>query len=63
MNDTKILGRREKVANIIIGFIFIVLGAWGIMAHWWGFLDLLRVVLPSALVIVGIIAIIAGLKK
>jgi len=51
------------MANIIIGFILVGLGVWGVVSHWWGFLDFLRVIIPLSLVGVGVIAVLAGLRS
>lgn len=59
----RVLARGEKMANIIIGFIFVGLGAWGVVGHWWGFLDFLRVIIPLSLVGVGVIAVLAGVRS
>ena len=51
------------MVNIIVGLIAVVLGLWGIVAHWFATIDLVTTLLPIILVIYGIIATIAGIKR
>ncbi len=47
--------------HIIIGLIAITLGLWGIVLNWYQFLDLLWVLVPTAAVVCGVIALLAGI--
>jgi hypothetical protein len=48
--------------HIIFGLLAIALGVWGIVRQWWAFLDLLNVVIPILLVLVGVVALAAGIS-
>lgn len=48
--------------HIIFGFVAIALGVWGIVGNWWAFLDLINVVIPVLLVLVGAVALAAGIS-
>ena len=41
--------------HIIIGFVGIILGLWGIALNWYQFLDLLWVLIPMAVLFGGIV--------
>ena len=47
--------------HIIIGFLGIIIGLWGIAVNWYMFLDLIKVLAPAALLVGGIIALMAGI--
>ncbi len=49
--------------DLIVGLIFLSLGAWGIIAWWEDFGELLRGVIPLLLVLVGLAAIGAGFQR
>jgi len=49
--------------HIIFGFVAIALGVWGIVRNWWAFLDLFNVVIPILLVLVGAVALAAGISS
>ena len=49
--------------NIIIGLCLLCLGICGIANSWWAVIDFVNVVIPTALVIFGILSILAGLKS
>ena len=49
--------------HIIFGFVAIALGVWGIARNWWAFLDLFNVVIPILLVLVGAVALAAGISS
>ena len=49
--------------NVIVGAIGILLGLWLMMQNWWSTMDLLRTVFPILLLVYGVIALIAGLKR
>jgi hypothetical protein len=48
--------------NIIIGVIAIVLALAGIMRNWYLFFDMLGVIVPLALLLFGIVALLAGIR-
>jgi len=48
--------------HIIFGLVAIALGVWGIVRNWWAFVDLLNVVIPILLVLVGVVALAAGIS-
>ncbi len=48
--------------HIIFGLLAIALGVWGIVRNWWAFVDLLNVVIPILLVLVGVVALAAGIS-
>ncbi|MBW2331068.1 MAG: hypothetical protein JRF30_09120 [Deltaproteobacteria bacterium] len=47
--------------HIIIGLVAITLGLWGIVLNWYQFLDLLWVLVPMAVLVGGIVALLAGI--
>jgi len=49
--------------HLIAGLIVLVLGAWGIIAWWGDFGAVLRGLIPPLLVLIGLVAIGAGLGK
>ena len=49
--------------NIIIGAVAILFGMWLMFGNWWATLDLVRTVFPILLVLYGIVALMAGLKR
>ncbi|CAN2041905.1 Magnetosome protein MamI-g, greigite-specific [Candidatus Magnetomoraceae bacterium gMMP-15] len=49
--------------HIIIGLIAITLGLWGIVLNWYRFIDLLWVLIPMAVLIGGIVALMAGISN
>jgi hypothetical protein len=49
--------------HIIIGLVAIVVGLWGIVLNWYQFLDLLWVLVPIAVLLGGIIALLAGISN
>ena len=48
------------MTNLVIGLICLVLGAWGLVAWWDEFGDVLRGFVPLLLVLLGLAAIGAG---
>lgn len=48
--------------NIVFGLVAIALGLWGLSAWWYSVLDVLRGLIPPALVLLGLVAIGAGLR-
>jgi len=49
--------------NIIIGLCLLSLGIIGITNNWWAVVDFVFVVIPLALVAVGVVSILAGLNS
>ena len=49
--------------HLIMGIIFVVLGAWGIIAWWGDFGVFLRGLIPILLVLGGLAGIGAGVQK
>jgi hypothetical protein len=48
--------------HVIFGVVLLLLGIWGIVAHWYQFLDLLWVLIPMALLVAGIVSVLAGVS-
>jgi len=48
--------------SIMFGLLAVALGLWGLSAWWWSVVELLRGVLPLALVFVGVLALAAGVS-
>ena len=48
--------------HFIFGIFLLLLGIWGIVSHWYQFLDLLWVLVPMALLVGGIVSILAGVS-
>jgi len=51
------------MTNLIVGLICLALGAWGITAWWDEFGAVLRGLLPVAILLVGLAAVGAGMKR
>ena len=49
--------------HIIIGLVAITVGLWGIVLNWYQFLDLLWVLVPMAVLLGGIVALLAGVSN
>jgi hypothetical protein len=49
--------------NIIIGLCLLALGISGIATNWWAVVDFVGVLIPLALVTVGVVSILAGLNS
>lgn len=49
--------------NIVFGLVAIALGLWGLSAWWYSVLDVLRGFIPPALVLLGLVAIGAGMRS
>jgi len=48
--------------SIMTGLLAISLGLWGLSAWWWSVVEVLRGVLPVALIFFGVIALAAGVS-
>ncbi len=49
--------------HLIAGLILLALGAWGIIAWWEDFGELLRGLIPCLLILLGLVAIGAGFQR
>jgi hypothetical protein len=49
--------------NIIIGLCLLSLGIGGIMTNWWAVVDFVAVLIPLALLVVGVVSILAGVNS
>jgi len=49
--------------HVIVGIVAIVIGLWGIMGNWYMFKDILVTVVPLLVLLFGIVAILAGIRK
>jgi len=51
------------VATIIFGLVCLSLGLWGISAWWWSLVEVLRGLVPLLAVVLGLVALGAGVTK
>jgi FtsH-binding integral membrane protein len=51
------------VFTIIFGLVCLSLGLWGISAWWWSLVEVLRGLLPLLAVVLGLVALGAGITK
>ncbi|MEO5332459.1 MAG: hypothetical protein H7839_10580 [Magnetococcus sp. YQC-5] len=51
------------MVNIGVGLVMLALGLWGMSAWWWSVTEVLRGVVPILLIIIGPIAIGAGMTR
>ena len=51
------------MANIIFGLVSLALGLWGVSVWWWSIVEVLRGVVPVALILLGIVALGAGVTR
>ena len=51
------------MANIVFALVAICLGIWGLVNYWWYTVDVIIAIFPLALLFIGIIALLAGLKN
>ena len=49
--------------NLVIGTILVIAGAWGILANWMMFVDVLKMLVFLGLIGFGVIALLAGLRR
>ena len=49
--------------HVIVGIIAIMIGLWGIMSNWYMFKDILVTIMPLVVLLFGIVAILAGIRK
>ncbi|MBF0560736.1 MAG: hypothetical protein HQL37_01720 [Alphaproteobacteria bacterium] len=48
--------------GIIAGLLAVALGLWGMTVWWWDVVDLLRGLVPIVLILVGVLALAAGVS-
>jgi hypothetical protein len=48
--------------NIILGVCLLCLGIYGVVANWWAVVDLIGVVIPVVLVVIGVLSIFSGIS-
>ena len=51
------------MANIIFGLVSLALGLWGVSVWWWSIVEVLRGVVPIMLILLGIVALGAGVTR
>ena len=51
------------MASIVFGLVAIALGLWGLSAWWWSVAEVLRGLVPLLLILIGPIALGAGITK
>ncbi|MBF0381850.1 MAG: hypothetical protein HQL69_12580 [Magnetococcales bacterium] len=51
------------MANIIFGLVALALGLWGVSVWWWSIVEILRGIVPIALILLGLVALGAGVTK
>lgn len=49
--------------NVIIGLLAVSFGLWGLTVWWWSFAELLRGLVPLALIVFGVVALGAGVSQ
>jgi len=50
------------MTNIIVGLLAVAFGLWGMTVWWWSVAELLRGLLPVILILVGLVALAAGVS-
>jgi hypothetical protein len=51
------------MTNIVFALVAICVGIWGLITYWWYTVDVIIAIFPLVLLLVGIIALLAGLKN
>lgn len=51
------------MVNIVFGLVAICLAIWGLVTYWWYTVEVVIAIFPVALLCVGIIALLAGIKQ
>tara|TARA_Y100000031_G_C8018734_1_gene291489 strand:- start:149 stop:346 length:198 start_codon:yes stop_codon:yes gene_type:complete len=49
--------------TVIIGLLAIAFGLWGLTVWWWSVVEVLRGVIPIVLLLVGMVALAAGVTQ
>ena len=50
------------MGHIVFGIVLLLMGCWGILAHWYQFLDLIWVLVPMGLFLLGVEFLLAGVS-
>ena len=51
------------MVNIVFGLVAICLAIWGLVTYWWYVVEVVIALFPVALLCVGVIALLAGIKQ
>ncbi|MBF0460315.1 MAG: hypothetical protein HQL87_02870 [Magnetococcales bacterium] len=51
------------MASIVFGLVAIALGLWGLSTWWWSVVEVLRGVVPLLLILIGPVALGAGITR
>jgi hypothetical protein len=51
------------MANIIFGLVALALGLWGVSVWWWSIVEILRGLIPIVLILLGLVALGAGVTR
>jgi hypothetical protein len=51
------------MVNIVFGLVAICLAIWGLVTYWWYTVEVVIAIFPIALLGVGVIALLAGIKQ
>lgn len=51
------------MANIIFGLVALALGLWGVSVWWWSIVEMLRGIVPIMLILLGLVALGAGVTR
>ncbi|MEI6666935.1 MAG: hypothetical protein WCP29_02180 [Acidobacteriota bacterium] len=51
------------MVNIVFGLVAICLAIWGLVTYWWYTVEVVIAIFPVALLCVGVIALLAGIKQ
>ncbi len=49
--------------SVIFGLLALALGLWGMTAWWWSVTEFLRGAVPVALIVLGLVALAAGVQS
>lgn len=49
--------------SIVVGLLAVAFGLWGMTVWWWSFAELMRGLVPVALILVGLVALASGVSK
>jgi hypothetical protein len=49
--------------SIVVALVAICLGIWGLVTYWWYTVDVIIAMFPVALLLFGIVALLAGMKN
>ena len=49
--------------SVVFGLLALALGLWGLTAWWWSVTEALRGILPIALLVLGVVALAAGVQS